>query len=79
MPNSPIPKVVKFRTPLNCAARKATEPMLMRTLSDFDADAEACGVDGMTPLLYVARGRSTTHATLILDEVRRKHRCDMKD
>lgn len=62
-----LPDGVKFGTPLNCAARNARDPMLMKTLLDFNANIEACGVDGMTPLLHVARGNSATHAMLLLE------------
>lgn len=67
LPDPVLPKGVKFGTPLNCAARNATDPMLMKTLLDFNASIEACGVDGMTPLLHVARGSSATHAMLLLE------------
>lgn len=67
LPDPVLPKGVKFGTPLNCAARNATDPMLMKTLLDFNANIEACGVDGMTPLLHVSRGSSATHAMLLLE------------
>lgn len=41
--------------------------MLMKTLLDFNANTEACGVDGFTPLMHVARGSSATHAMLLLE------------
>lgn len=62
-----LPPGVKFGTPLNCAARNAPDPMLMKTLLDFNANIEASGVDGVTPLLHVARGNSAAHAMLLLE------------
>ena len=67
LPDPPLPKGVKFGTPLNCAARNAADPMLMKTLLDFNANIEVSGVDGITPLLHVARGNSATHAMLLLE------------
>ncbi|KAG8159243.1 hypothetical protein KVR01_010904 [Diaporthe batatas] len=67
LPDLRLPDGVKFGTPLNCAARNATDPMLMKTLLDFNANIEASGVDGMTPLLHVARGSSATQAMLLLE------------
>ncbi|RYP12553.1 hypothetical protein DL765_007255 [Monosporascus sp. GIB2] len=66
-PDPVLPRGIKFGTPLNCAARNARDPMLMKTLLDFNADKEASGVDGVTPLLHVARGNSATHAMLLLE------------
>lgn len=65
--NPITPPGVKFGSPLNCAARNATDPLLMKTLLDFNADIEASGVDGITPLLHVARGKPVSFAKLLLD------------
>lgn len=62
-----LPSGVKFGSPLNCAARNANDPLLIKTLLDFDADVEACGVDGVTPLLHAARGKPVSFAKLLLD------------
>ncbi|OAA52958.1 ankyrin repeat containing protein [Cordyceps fumosorosea ARSEF 2679] len=67
LPDPQLPKGTKFGTPLNCAARNASDPMVMKTLLDFDANIEATGVDGVTPLLHVARSSSATHAMLLLE------------
>ena len=64
--NPVFPSGVKFGSPLNCAARNATDPALIKTLLDFDADIEASGVDGVTPLLHVARGKPVSFAKLLL-------------
>ncbi|KAK3394956.1 ankyrin repeat-containing domain protein [Podospora didyma] len=66
-PDPELPPGIKFGTPLNCAARNARDPMLMKSLLDFNANIEACGVDGVTPLLHVARGNSAAHAMLLLE------------
>lgn len=58
---------VRFGSPLNCAARNASDPLLIKTLLDFDADVEASGVDGVTPLLHVARGKPVSFAKLLPD------------
>ncbi|UQC83598.1 ankyrin repeat domain-containing protein [Colletotrichum lupini] len=67
LPDPELPPSVKFGTPLNCAARNAPDPVLMKTLLDFNAKIEASGVDGVTPLLHVARGNSAAHAMLLLE------------
>lgn len=67
MPDPILPKGVKLGTPLNCAARNAPDPMLIKTLLDFNANTEACGVDGTTPLMHIARGSSVTNAMLLLE------------
>jgi ankyrin repeat protein len=58
---------IKFGTPLNCAARNASNPLLIKTLLDFNANIEASNVDGITPLLHVARSNSASHAMLLLE------------
>ncbi|KAL6720093.1 hypothetical protein ACLMJK_002014 [Lecanora helva] len=67
LPDPVLPPGVKFGSPLNCAARNANDPLLIKTLLDFDADVEACGVDGVTPLLHAARGKPVSFAKLLLD------------
>lgn len=62
MPDPILSKGLRFGPPLDCAARNAPDPSLMRTLLDFKADTEACGFDGTTHLMHVARGSSATHA-----------------
>lgn len=50
-----IPGGYKIGSPLNCAARNASDPLLIKTLLDFGADVDACGVDGRTSLIHAAR------------------------
>jgi ankyrin repeat protein len=66
-PDPELPHGTKFGSPLNCAARNASDPLLIKTLLDFNADIEASNVDGVTPLLHVARGNSASHAMLLLE------------
>lgn len=67
IPDPQLPAGIKFGSPLNCAARNASDPLLLKTLLDFNANIEASGVDGVTPLLHVARGNSASHAILLLE------------
>lgn len=67
LPDPILPAGIKFGTPLNCAARNAQDPMLLKTLLDFDAKTESARVDGFTPLLHVSRVNSAAHAVLLLD------------
>ncbi|KAL8830340.1 MAG: hypothetical protein Q9170_005776 [Blastenia crenularia] len=41
--------------PLNCAARNAVDPLVLKSLLDFDADPDASGVDGMTAHIHASR------------------------
>ena len=67
LPDPPLPNGVKFGSSFNCAARNAFDPLLLKTLLDFNADIERAGVDGFTPLLHVARSSSAGHAMLLLE------------
>ena len=62
-----LPPGVRFGSPLNCASRNAIDPLLIKTLLDFDADVEASGVDRVTPLLHAARSKPVSFAKLLLD------------
>lgn len=66
-PDPDLPAGIKFGTPLNCAARNASDPLVLKTLIDFNANIEATGVDGVTPLIHVARNQDARHALLLLD------------
>ena len=52
---------------LNCAARNATDPLVLKTLLDFGADTESAGVDGRTCLIHVARTDNASFAMLLLE------------
>ena len=62
-----LPAGIKFGTPLNCAARNASDPLVLKNLLDLNANVEATGVDGVTPLLHIARNQDARHAILLLD------------
>ena len=66
-PDPPLPTGIKFGSPLNRADRNASDPLLIKTLLDFNENIEASNVDGVTPLLQVARGNSASHAMLLLE------------
>lgn len=57
----------KKGSPLNCAARNAHDPLLIQTLLDFGANIEACGVDGITPLIHATRRDYHAFAQICLD------------
>ena len=67
LPDPVLPPGTKFGTPLNCAARNASDPLVIKTLLDFRANVEATGVDGVTPLLHVARNKGARHAIILLE------------
>lgn len=52
---------------LNCAARNASDPLVLKNLLDFGADIEAAGVDGRTSLIHVARTDNVSFAVLLLE------------
>ena len=57
----------KVGGPLNCAARNASDPVVLKTLLDFDANPESSGVDGMTPLIHASRRDRADFAVLLLE------------
>ncbi|KAL9090460.1 MAG: hypothetical protein Q9159_001990 [Coniocarpon cinnabarinum] len=66
-PDPVIPGGYKLGSSLNCAARNATDVMVLKTLLDHGADIEASGVDGKTPLIHVARTDNVIFAKLLLE------------
>ncbi len=66
-PDPEIVGGVKVGSPLNCAARNAQDPLVIKNLLDFGADIEASGVDGKTPLIHVARTDNVSFALLLLE------------
>lgn len=54
-------------SPLNCAARIASDPLVLKTLLDFGADIESCGAEGRTSLLHASRNDNVDFAVLLLD------------
>lgn len=58
---------MKKGSPLNCAARIASDPLVLKTLLDFGADIESCGVEGRTSLIHAARNDNIDFAIILLD------------
>ena len=56
----------KTGSPLNVATRNSDDPLCFKTLLDFGASTECCGVDGRTPLIHVARTNNVSFALLLL-------------
>lgn len=57
----------KVGNPLNVAARNASDPLVLKTLLDFGANVDSCGIDGMTGLIHAARRDNASFATLLLE------------
>lgn len=57
----------KVGNPLNVAARNASDPLVLKTLLDFGADVDSCGIDGMTGLIHAARRDNTSFGILLLE------------
>ncbi|KAL8921836.1 MAG: hypothetical protein Q9172_003827 [Xanthocarpia lactea] len=57
----------KVGGPLNCAARNAVDPLVLKCLLDFDANPDASGVDGMTALIHASRRDMAGFALLLLE------------
>ena len=66
-PDPPLPKDIKVGSGLNCAARNATDPLVIKLLLDFGADLESSGVENITPLIHVARTDKVSFAVLLLE------------
>ena len=54
-------------SPLNCAARIASDVLVLYTLPDFGADIELCGVGSRTSLIYAARNGIIDSAMILLE------------
>ncbi|KAL8902251.1 MAG: hypothetical protein Q9207_004818 [Kuettlingeria erythrocarpa] len=66
-PDPPLPEGIKVGSGLNCAARNATDPLVMKLLLDFGADVEASGVENITPLIHAAQKDKASFAILLLE------------
>ncbi|KAM5440430.1 hypothetical protein McanCB21832_000538 [Microsporum canis] len=66
-PDPPMPPKVKKGSPLNVAARNATDILLLKNLLDFGADPDSSGTDGDTPLIHAARTDNASFAMLFLE------------
>ncbi|KAL9093265.1 MAG: hypothetical protein Q9165_004006 [Trypethelium subeluteriae] len=67
-PNHPVYKKLKKGNPLNVAARFGSDPIIIKTLLDFNSDIESCGPEGRTPLLHAALNDDVAVATLLLED-----------
>lgn len=66
-PDPVIPGGAKVGSALNCAARNAKNPLILKTLLDFGADVESSGVEGITALIHAARIDNARFAMLLLE------------
>lgn len=66
-PDPPLPRNIKVGSGLNCAARNATNPLVMKLLLDFGADLESSGVENFTSLIHAARTDNASFAVLLLE------------
>lgn len=66
-PDPPLPEGVRVGSGLNCAARNATDPLVIKLLLDFGAEVEASGVENITPLIHAAQKDKANFATLLLE------------
>ncbi|KAF5538979.1 hypothetical protein FNAPI_10943 [Fusarium napiforme] len=66
-PNPVIPEGYRIGSPLNCAARNATDPLLVKALLEYGAKVDTCGVDGRTSLIHAARTDNVKFAQLFLE------------
>ena len=57
----------KVGNPLNVAARNASDPLVLKTLLDFGASVDSCGIDGMTALIHASRKDNVSFAMLLLE------------
>ena len=53
--------------PLNVAARTTSDPLVLKTLLDFGADVDSCGIDGMTGLIHAACRDNASFGILLLE------------
>lgn len=54
-------------SPLKSPARNASDPLLLKTLLDFGAKFDACGVDGITSLIHATRIDRADFALVLLE------------
>ncbi|KAL8705358.1 MAG: hypothetical protein Q9201_001514 [Fulgogasparrea decipioides] len=66
-PNIAASHGYKVGNPVNVAVRNASDPLILKTLLDFGADVDSCGVDGVTGLLHATRKDNISFATLLLE------------
>ena len=57
----------KVGGPLNCAARNASDPLVLKSFLDFNANPDASGIDGMTALIHASRRNMAGFAVFLLE------------
>ena len=62
-----LPPGIKIGSPLNCAARNAENPTLLKHLLTYGAHVDGTGVDGNTALHHASRKDNIRFAVLLLD------------
>jgi len=62
-----LPPGIKLGSPLNCAARNAKDPTLLKYLLTYGAQVNGTGVDGNTALHHASRKDNVRFAVLLLD------------
>ncbi|EFY99364.2 ankyrin repeat containing protein [Metarhizium robertsii ARSEF 23] len=66
-PDPPRPGGINKGGPLNVAARRSNDPILVKLLLDFGAEVDQFGVDGKTALCHAAQNNDASLAILLLE------------
>lgn len=66
-PDPPLPYGISKGGPLNVAARRSDDAILVKVLLDFGAEVDQAGVDGKTALFHAAQNNDATLAILLLE------------
>ncbi|KAG8419419.1 hypothetical protein J3458_004287 [Metarhizium acridum] len=66
-PDPPLPGGINKGGPLNVAARRSDDPILVKLLLDFGAEVDQVGVDGKTALCHAAQNNDASLAILLLE------------
>ncbi len=62
-----LPPGIKLGSPLNCAARNAEDPAILKYLLTYGAQVDSTGIDGNTALIHASRTDNVRFAVLLLD------------
>ncbi|KAL8726875.1 MAG: hypothetical protein Q9166_006427 [cf. Caloplaca sp. 2 TL-2023] len=62
-----LPSGIKLGSPLNCAARNAKDPALLKYLLSYGAQVDSSGIDGNTALIHASRTDNVRFVVLLLD------------
>ena len=66
-PDPGLPDGIMVGSALNCAARNASQPLVMKALLNFGADVESCGVEHINSLIHAARTNKASFARILLE------------